>query len=282
MSTPERQRAAARRYFDACRSRIPGFVRRHFSIGGTLELHREALGGDLWRAPLNTLLAVPVFVVRLSACLSRCVRLKTLSRRLEAVSPGVTTALERKVEYLVLTELLALPATVHGRLSALAPLSRMLYRYVRARGAASEIGVNVVMLCAGALLFQRLTPGSISAGTAMAHVLSERTAVDAFPLGTWAGEAYYSVVPVAFTPSDMAIAAVATLGAVALLSTFVGIVADPVQSILGIHRRRLNRLIDALERRMMGGDADFQPKDAYFARLLDAVDAARAAGALLR
>ena len=281
MSATSNHRAAAQRYIDACRGRIPAFVARHFAFRGTLELHRAALGGDLWRAPVNTLLAVPAFLVRVLACLLRCARLKTPAGWLERMPLGVTTAVDRRIEEHILAELLALPIAVRATLTERSPLSRLLRQYVRTRGAASELGVNAVLLCIGALVFGRLTPGSLSTATVMGQELSERSAIDAFPLGRWAGEVYYAFFPVSWSGTDIAIAIVATLGTVAMLSTFVGILADPLQRACGIHRRRLNRFIDALERRMVGAHADFKAKDAYFARLVDLVDAARAAGSLL-
>jgi hypothetical protein len=47
---------------------------------------------------------------------------------------------------------------------------------------------------------------------------------------------------------------------------------------LGLHQRRLNRLIDSLERELRGsGDARFVIRDHYVARILDLVDLARTA-----
>lgn len=271
----------AQRYIDACRGRIPAFVTRHFSFRGSLELHRAALGGDLWRAPVNTLLAVPAFFIRVLACLLRCLRLKTPAGWLERLPLGVATAVDRRIEDLILAELLALPISVRATLIEQSPLSVLLRQYVRTRGAVSELGVNATMLCIGALVFGRLTPGSLSTGTVMAQEMSERTAIDEFPLGTWVGEVYYAIFPASWSSADIAIAILVTIGTVAMLSTFVGILADPLQAAFGIHRRRLNRLLNALERRMVGTQADFKSKDAYFARLVDIVDAARATGSLL-
>ncbi len=53
------------------------------------------------------------------------------------------------------------------------------------------------------------------------------------------------------------------------MAAFSGIAADPIQRRLGLHRRRLLRLIDALERRFSGdGEAGFVVRDHYVARLL--------------
>ena len=74
-----------------------------------------------------------------------------------------------------------------------------------------------------------VTPGSISAGTTMAGALAERAAIEAFPLGSWAGQAYYAVFPVSPTPVDIGITVALTMGAVALLSSFTGVLVDPLQ-----------------------------------------------------
>ncbi len=281
MPTTAKRRLAAERYIETCRYRIPTFVGRHFSFKGAVALHRAALGADLWRAPLNTLLAVPTFFIALTAHMLRRVKLGTPAMWLERLPVGVTTAVECEIERLVFTEVLALPIEFRRTLTRNSPLGVMVRRYARTRSAATELGVNVLMLCAGALVFHELTPGSISTGTTMAGALAERAAIEAFPLGSWAGQAYYAVFPVSPTPVDIGITVALTMGAVALLSSFAGVLVDPLQAALGLHRRRLERLVDTLERRILGADANFQPRDAYFARLVDLVDAARAAGSLL-
>ena len=45
------------------RARIPAFVDRHFGIRGALKLNRKGLGRDLYRAPLNAALILPLYYV---------------------------------------------------------------------------------------------------------------------------------------------------------------------------------------------------------------------------
>jgi hypothetical protein len=67
------------------------------------------------------------------------------------------------------------------------------------------------------------------------------------------------------------------LGLAALLATFSGLLTDPLQQRLGLHRRRLVRLVDALERELLEGEGrSFAVRDHYVARLLDLVDLLRA------
>jgi hypothetical protein len=70
---------------------------------------------------------------------------------------------------------------------------------------------------------------------------------------------------------------VATTGALAVLGSviaaFSGIVTDPIQRVLGVHRRRLLRLIDALESTLCDEAVGrFSLRDHYVARLLDLLD----------
>ena len=56
-----------RTYFRKRRSRVPGFVERTFSFAGALQTHKNALGHDLWRAPLNAALAGPQLGLNVAA-----------------------------------------------------------------------------------------------------------------------------------------------------------------------------------------------------------------------
>ncbi len=67
------------------------------------------------------------------------------------------------------------------------------------------------------------------------------------------------------------------IGFGAVVTAFAGILTDPLQRALGMHHRRLHRLIDALGVELRGGRQAFQVRDHYAARILDLVDLARMA-----
>ena len=63
----------------------------------------------------------------------------------------------------------------------------------------------------------------------------------------------------------------------AITAAFAGVISDPLQRALGLHQRRLHRLIDALGRQLKGdSDAAFHARDHYVARIFDLIDLARA------
>jgi hypothetical protein len=296
-----------RRYFAARRDRVPGFVDRHFSLRGSLRVQRSALGVDLLRAPANLLLAGPHAGWKAVGLLAGRLGNRRLAERIEDRSLLLRTAVSRHVEWLVVTELLELPCRQQGRASnrdalaetiladpglaavaeqTLAPtagraadpaftarLSEAMSNYATTRAAAAEITTSLLALGSGAIALKQLTPGAITLGPALATMLVQQSAIAAFPLGTGLGGLWYSMFPV--TPPAL-LAAGVTSGLMVGASTvaaFAGLVVDPVQRRLGLHERRLNRLINALERQALDPAAPaFAVHDHYVARLIDLFD----------
>lgn len=306
--TPEEVRAAviraAHAYFDARRARVDGFVDKWFSARGALRLHRHALGWDMAKAPANIALA-PVFVgVRLAASLADLARRRRAAKWLRSRPILLETAVMREVQALIMAELLELPLDNGGAegdaLAAAivadpeirrmlgaaadgAALSAGLAEYTGSRAAVGEMTTALATIGAGAAAFHKLTPGALSLGPALAAAMTQSAAIAAFPLGATAGSVWYGYMTPAVSPAlTVGVTAGMAAGA-ALFAAFAGLIADPVQRRLGVHRRRLLRLIDALERQFIDGEAaGFAAREHYVARLLDLMDAGAAAARSLR
>ena len=133
------------------------------------------------------------------------------------------------------------------------------------------------------MALKQLTPGVATLGPALAGMLAQQVAIASFPLGAGLGGLWYGLFPAA--PSFGLVAGLT--GGVALaasaLAAFAGIVADPVQRRLGLHRKRLLWLIDALERRSLDPTSSaLIVRDHYVARLVDLFDLLGAAYRLAR
>lgn len=296
-----------RRYFAARRKLVPGFVDRHFSLRGSLAVHRAALGLDVVRAPANLLLAGPHAGMKAVGLLADRLGHRRLARRIDDRSLLLRTAVSRRVEWLVVTELLALPFSQRGRLSrrdALAEtiladprlataaeptlaaisvragdpafcarLNEAMSTYAVSRAAAAEITTSLLTLSSGAVVLKQLTPGAITLGPALAALVAQQSAIAAFPFGAGLGGLWYSMFPVA--PSALLIAGLTggLMAGASAIAAFAGLVTDPVQRRLGLHQRRLSRLIDALERQIADPAAPaFAVHDHYLARLIDLFD----------
>jgi hypothetical protein len=298
---------AMRGYFNARRARIPAFADRHFCLAGAAALHRKALGWDILRAPANLALAVPNAGARLAAEALHSAGARRAASRLRSVHLLLPTAVGREIQWLLITELLELPWREGDRVSsrdalaeavlsdervaavarrALAAIGRhrddpafrirleaMLGTYGDTRAAAAEIATGLTVLATGALGAHQVTPGAITLGPALASTIAQQAAIASFPLGSTLGGVWYTAFPAVASPVLVAGLTGGLMLGAAVLSAFAGIATDPLQRRLGLHRRRLRRLVDTLERQWVdGSDGAFVVRDHYAARLLDLLD----------
>ena len=296
---------AAARYCAQRRARIDDFVDRTFSLPGALRLHRRALGWDIVRSPANLALSAPHLAARVSAGLARRAGLTPAADWLDSRRYFLQTDVARELEWRLFTELLELPIRQGERVSerdALAdeilrdpriapggeddprsPAEQEAFRawlagaasaYEGTRVAAADLTTAAVSAGVGAFAFKKFTPGMMSLGPATAQVLVQNAAIAGFPLGSGAGALWYGVFPAA-APAALSIGLTGgLLAAGAVVAAFSGVATDPIQRRLGLHHRRLRRLIDCLERELTGqGDSRFAVRDHYVARTLDAIEA---------
>jgi len=113
--------AAVARYFAKVRARIPAFVDRHFTWSGAWRIHKRAIGADMLRAPLNTVLVAPalardIAATGLSAAEKRLGPGSGLgaasgawSERLKTWQPFLRTDTAREMDWLIFRDLLQLP-----------------------------------------------------------------------------------------------------------------------------------------------------------------------------
>jgi hypothetical protein len=266
---------------------VDGFVGRYFSFAGSAAMHRKALGWDILKAPANIALAVPHLTTKLAAAAARAAGAGQTSTYLNSRKLFFDTAVSREIEWLIVTDLLELPLRQEGRESrrdALAEailaapelqdalnqaieaigrrgdspafrqrLEEAMQIYTGTRAAAAEITTALVTLGAGAVAVHQATPGVMTLGPALAAALTQQAAVASFPFGAGLGGLWYGVFPAAVSPALIGGVTGGLLAVSSVAAAFAGILADPVQRRLGLHQRRLRRLIDALERQWETG-----------------------------
>lgn len=297
---------AVQRYIHARRAEIPAFVDRHFGMKGSLNLHRRALGWDLARAPVNAIGAPLSLLGHWSGKGLQGLGLKRLGRGLRDRRYMLETDVARHLNYLLHSELLALPyddgqaqnlhdalmeellkdplltARLEHLLDTLGPLrdtpafrdqaEQLMAHYVDSRVAAAEITSNVLMAAGGWVAFKKLTPGLVSLSGALASGIAHQAAIHSFWAGPWAAKLYYGVVGVT-TPWALSAGMFgALLIPASFIAAFAGVLADPIQRRLGWHQKRLNKLLDGLEAQLMGEQGDFHLRDHYVARVFDVFD----------
>lgn len=282
---------AIRCYFIARRSKIPAFVERNFGWKGALALHRHALGGDLWRAPLNAALVAPAVLMKgIAFGLDKAGR-KRAARWLKSREIFLNTDVAREVDWLLHSELFELPYAHGARLNAKdalaeailadrrtqaalatlngpwgeaertrldARLRESLAIYMQGRIAISEIANVGLTLAVGGSLLHQVTPGMLTLGPALADFVARNLALSAGAALTAAATGAALVASAAFVAAS-------------------GIVTDPIQARLGIHQRRLLKMADALEAAFLNREGPaFTAREQYVARLAELFDVAAA------
>jgi hypothetical protein len=294
-------RDAVLRYIESRRGRIDSFVDRHFTFGGSVALHRRALGWDLLRAPANLFLAGPALAVKLMAWAARRGGMARVAAWLAGCRPLLETEVAREVEWLVATELLEIPCRRRDRVShrdaiaetiladeraaalLVAPvdgdpdfhgrLAAAVETYVGSRTATAEIATGFVAAGLGALVVKQATPGLVTLSSALAGMIAQQAAIAAFPLGASLGGLWYRLFPATAGPGLLAATTAGVFLGGAMLAAFSGVVTDPLQRRLGLHRGRLERLLQILEADLCGEPGRTRLiRDHYVAHLVDIFD----------
>ncbi|HEY7609423.1 MAG TPA: DUF6635 family protein [Alphaproteobacteria bacterium] len=296
------------RYIAERRALVPGFVDRHFGWRGALGIHRRALGCDLLRAPANIAMGFATLGKNAAAAGLKLARRRDAAEALAARDLFFATDVGREVQWRIMSELLALPyaeprggrrcerdalidtiladprlqahfaeaLAAIGRKSDDAAFRRRLGDamavYVGSRAAAADLTASLLAAAAGLAAYQQFTPGMTTLSATLATTIAHKSAVSGFTLGPWLGKIWYSLFAVSSPPLLYAGVFAGMLIPLAALTAFAGVVADPLQRALGLHQRRLNRLISSLEASLLGEDARFSVRDHYAARILDFID----------
>ncbi|WP_242500390.1 DUF6635 family protein [Tropicimonas sp. IMCC6043] len=254
------------------------FVRRHFSLRGSLRLHRAALGRDLLAAPLNVALAPVFLLTRLVAMALALIGLRRAGRWLLDRPIFIHSALARRLERHIEAELWVPRAT---DASGLDGRQRQLLRdYTSVRTAVSEIFTTLVLLALGFALFHDATPGVVSLTPLVSDYVAQSTAIAEFPLGRGIGNLWYSAFPAELPILHVIGLGVALAACASLVTTFAGILADPLQARFGLHRKRLLRLLATMDAAGARGSG-LAPEHAI-ARLADLTDAGVSVARFLR
>lgn len=290
----------AQRYFSHCRSGIPAFIDQHFRYPGAIRTNRVALGWDMLRAPVNLFWA-PLFVLLslVKFGVDRSSKLSGLSQLLQRIPAGFTTQVQQNITDRVTTDLLyqnnpraSLTFYISEELQALYEchehhqvdsqqfhqltepvIEEAMMQYRITRTASADITNTVSCTVLGAFAFQKFTPGGIGVALMLASVLSSTLAAQDFILGETLGHLYYDLFP---PEPTLALTAGVTTVVLAVLSAFAalsGVISDPVQAKMGLHRHRLDKMLDHMEQDVIAqAQSSFRPKDQYVARILEAFD----------
>lgn len=299
-------------YIKKRREKVPAFVKKHFFFTGALRINKKVFGSDLYKTPLNVFWAMPYTGLKASSLVLKKIGVKRIPSYIDRLPVGFETKLQKEINWLIFTELLELPyaqdkqkskkdalaeeiinqpeisslfldefSTIYQKSKDQrfrAALERNLRNYSGSRIATSELAGSIISLSAGAGMFGKMTPGAMTFGGGLASAMAQYMAISNFVLGPTLGGIYYSVFPATASMGLVIASTGSVLAVLALVTSFSGIITDPIQSKLGLHQKRLNKLIDSLDKELQDtGDSGLHFKEQYIARIFDLLDLFKAA-----
>lgn len=296
-----------KKYISECRNNIDSFSEETFSFSESWEINKKALGKDMLKAPANALWTPLYFLATGIGKGLNKLNMKESGEYLSNLSPGFTTDVELEVQWRIYTEFLKLPYTQgekefkENRLleiiledQSLTPildeamqsiadltsenngeglLTENILEYVDSRKAASELSATLVGTATGYLASKSLNFGAVGLGQTLASSAAYHSAVSSFALGNTLGGAFYAVVPVSASTGAIVLSTGGIAALLGVISAFGGVISDPLQKKLGMHQKKLNKLVDSMEHQLTSNKkTSLDIKDGYAARVLDVLD----------
>lgn len=287
--------AGLRDYFEENRALIPHFIKRHFRYPGCWYTNRVAFGLDLLRAPINLIWAPTYLVVLFLLFLLKLAGARWAAVVMTKLPAGLTTNVQRTINQRIQQELLN-PERLHTHIDKhlvilaqqmIGPkvdkadilvrlddvVNDALKQLMQSRTAAADISNTVFTAMVGAIAFKKFTPGGIGVGLIGAALWVKLRAQHNFIFGSTLGGIYYTVFPPAASFQENAIAIGMVMLLLSIVATFSGLITDPIQVFLGVHRRRLTKMMNKLEANLLEkNNKKFKTLDPYVARILDIFD----------
>lgn len=294
-------------YISDLRAEVDTFVDQTFSMSEAWEINKKAIGLDMIKAPANVLWTPLYFVLSSVGSGLKKMNFDAAGNKLKALPSGFSTDVEKEVEWRIYSQFLGLPIKQENReftdnkllttiledeslrpilkegmqaISDLAlnkdgeaKLAENLMAYVDSRKAAAELSSTLIGAATGFLATKSLSLGALGLGQSLAASATFHTAASSFVFGNTLGGLYYSVIPVSASTGALILSTGGVAAILGVVSAFGGVLADPLQKSLGLHQKRLNKLVDALEKQLTSDDeASLALKDGYVARVLDILD----------
>ena len=267
-------------YIAECRSRVDGFVQRHFSLQETIRLQKQSLVNDLLCHPVNALWAIPFLFVKKLIEMPVKLGWRSGSDLIPLLPTGLKTRYQKEIERLIATELLDWPGAMGDRrgssngllerikhhkqvgpllasgalsdeaLREISDIPRLIAEHSAGRALVLDTTATVLTLAAGWLFFGDHSLGISGIGDQIARNRAKDNAASSFMFGASLGSAFYSVFPP--QPSFwQVIGATLIVGfCITAMSLLVGMLSDPCLKRAGFQHAQLNVLIDTVEERL--------------------------------
>lgn len=291
---------ATLKHFDQKQREVSVFCKNHFSYPGCWQTNKHAFAFDLVRAPINLCWATIYITLVLLFLLLSGLGFKQAKMWANKLPGGFTTDVQRYINQHILNDLIdaeklkediiaSLKVCTDNETDSLTSHSAQVQKdfeaqletivadsvkhLMLARTASADITNALISTAIGAFTLKTFTPGSIGLGIVATGLLVKYKAEENFFLGQHLGSWYYTLFPPEPSLIETSIGVISVMFAFAFIASLSGLITDPIQSALGLHQRRLKKLLTQLNKDIVDRmNSRFKPLDPYIARILELID----------
>lgn len=262
-------------YAARCRQRLSSFIDTERSLARAWTLQKQTLWHDVLIAPINALWAIPYWTLRKLCLALDALGVPRATAPLAILGPGLVSGYRRATdaelaravfEWDVTGGATRLPASLlrdlerhpalshlafHPQALPLASVHKVLDDYSAARTLVADLAGTGFTVLVSWLAFKSTSLGLLDISTRFARRDAANRAASHFALGRPAGKVFYAVFrPEASRFETVLILALLTL-VIALGSMLCALVTEPALAAAGLQARRLNMLVDKVERELV-------------------------------
>jgi hypothetical protein len=265
------------RYTERCRSRVNAFSEQHFSLKETIGIQKKHFLSDILLNPINSLWAIPYLTLKKVFETLDKMGWGHLTSFFDRVPSNLKTRYQKDIEWIIATELLEWPydngvqhSEKHGlweefendpairKLIASGKLSRdhllsvdlkaELNKFSASRALVGDLAGSAGSLAMGWIFFNDRNLGVGGLGDRIARKMAHDNASSHFLFGKKMGATFYNLFPPQPTKGQIIIATVAVGLLLTAFSLVTSVLSDPVRKNLGLQKRKMDSLIDDLEK----------------------------------
>ncbi len=257
------------KYIAERRLRVDGFIERHFSIKETIEIQKKSFTVDLLLNPLNALWSIPYLSIKKTIETLDKIGLPQLTPAIDKIPAGIKTGYQKEIERLIGEELVDSNSLIKelkdnpvlGNLLEAEQLSfdslqlgklfsEEIDKYSSSQAMISDLSGTLLTLFTGWLFFGDKTLSISGLGQHIARKMARDQATSHFILGKNLGSTFYRIFPPEPTRIQVYTATITVGFMLTALTLITGVLCDPLRKKLGLHKKKLNTLVDNLEGRL--------------------------------
>lgn len=265
------------RYIQSRRSKVQDFSEKHFSLKETIELQKKHFLSDLLLNPINSLWAIPYLTLKKVFETVDKMGWAHLVSFFDKVPANLKTQYQKEIEWIIASELLEWPYNhnnEHSEKNALweefakdpmickliesghiskerllsIDLKNELNKFSASRALVADLAGSAGSLVLGWSLFGDRNLGVGGIGERIARKMARDNASSHFFFGKKMGLTFYSLFPPQPTKVQVLLATLAVGFLLTAFSLITSVLSDPVRKNLGLQKRKMDSLIDDLEK----------------------------------